>query len=98
MKFTEGHRPPKDLRALPVGYLSFRIRSSPSNAQLASAGEITPLTQKVIWAGCLAWRYRTSSRWTREDGNAMANGDGVVSDQDIFDYEPYDALAFRDTQ
>src|SRR6516162_6950811 len=25
----------KDLRALPVGYLSFRIRSSPSNAQLA---------------------------------------------------------------
>jgi RNA-directed DNA polymerase len=61
-------------------------------------GEITPLTQKVIWAGCLAWRCRTASRWTREDGNAMANGDGVVSDQDIFHYEPYDALAFRDTQ
>ncbi len=28
----------------------------------------------------------------------MANGDGVVSYQDIFHYEPYDALAFRDTQ
>ena len=28
----------------------------------------------------------------------MANGDGVVSDQDIFHYEPHDALAFRDTQ
>jgi len=28
----------------------------------------------------------------------MANGDGVVSDQDVFHYEPYDALAFRDTQ
>ena len=28
----------------------------------------------------------------------MANGDGVVSDQDVFHYEPHDALAFRDTQ
>ena len=28
----------------------------------------------------------------------MANGDGVVSDQDVFHYEPYDALAFHDTQ
>jgi hypothetical protein len=28
----------------------------------------------------------------------MANGEGVVSDQDVFHYEPYDALAFDDTQ
>ena len=28
----------------------------------------------------------------------MANGDGVVSYQDVFHYEPYDTLAFRDTQ
>ena len=28
----------------------------------------------------------------------MANGDGVVSDEDVFHYEPYDALAFHDTQ
>ncbi len=28
----------------------------------------------------------------------MANGDGVVSYQDIFHDEPYDALAFSDTQ
>ena len=28
----------------------------------------------------------------------MAYGDGVVSNQDVFHYEPYDALAFRDTQ
>jgi hypothetical protein len=28
----------------------------------------------------------------------MANGDGVVSDQNIFHDEPYDALAFHDTQ
>jgi hypothetical protein len=28
----------------------------------------------------------------------VANGDGVVSDQDVFHYEPYDALAFHDIQ
>jgi hypothetical protein len=28
----------------------------------------------------------------------MANGNGVVPDQDIFDHEPYDALAFSDTK
>jgi len=28
----------------------------------------------------------------------MANGDGIVSYQDIFHDEPYDALAFRDAQ
>jgi retron-type reverse transcriptase len=61
-------------------------------------GVVTPLTQKVIWADCLAWRYRTALWWAREDGNTMANGDGVVSDQDVFHYEPYDALAFHDIQ
>jgi hypothetical protein len=28
----------------------------------------------------------------------MANGDGVVSDQDVFHNEPYDSLTFSDTQ
>jgi len=28
----------------------------------------------------------------------MANGDGIVSYQDVFHDEPYDALAFSDTQ
>src|SRR5436309_559797 len=48
MRFTEGYLPPRDLTRVPVGYFSFRSRSSPSSAQLASEGEITPLTQKVI--------------------------------------------------
>ena len=28
----------------------------------------------------------------------MANRDGVVSYQNVFDHEPYDSLAFSDTQ
>ena len=28
----------------------------------------------------------------------MANRDGVVSDQDVFDYEPHDSLPLNDTQ
>jgi len=28
----------------------------------------------------------------------MANGNGVVPDQDIFDHEPYDSLALSDTK
>ena len=28
----------------------------------------------------------------------MANGDGFVSYQDVFDYKPYDSLALSDTQ
>ena len=34
----------------------------------------------------------------KQDWNAMANGNGVVSDQDIFHYEADDALAFSDTE
>jgi hypothetical protein len=37
-------------------------------------------------------------RGTLRDGNAMANGDGVVSYQDVFHYKPHDSLAFSDTQ
>ncbi len=28
----------------------------------------------------------------------MANGDGVVSHQNVFDHEPYDSLALSDTK
>ena len=28
----------------------------------------------------------------------MANGDGVVSDQDVFHYKPHDSLALKNTQ
>src|SRR5258708_1633435 len=73
-------------------------RLFPTERGTPQGGVVTPLTQKVIWAGCLAWRWGTGLRWTHQDWNAIANGDGVVSYQDIFHYEPYDALAFRDTQ
>ncbi len=46
MKFTEGSLPPRDLRRVPFGYFPCRIRSSPSNAQLASAGE-GPLANRL---------------------------------------------------
>src|SRR6266700_1045254 len=48
MRFTEGYCPPRNLRRVPAGYVSFRSRSRPSSAKLASAGEVTPRTQKVI--------------------------------------------------
>ncbi len=32
------------------------------------------------------------------DWNAMANGDGVVSDQDVFHYKPDDSLVLKDAQ
>jgi hypothetical protein len=74
------------------------ILKSTEKKGVPQGGVVTPLTQKVIWADCLAWWYRTALWWAREDGNTMANGDGVVSDQDVFHYEPYDALAFHDIQ
>jgi serine/threonine protein kinase len=62
MRLTQGLIPFKDLGGLPFGYFSFRSRSSPSSAQLASAGEITPLTQKVTLAVWPTWR-RTAVLW-----------------------------------
>src|SRR5437016_14141411 len=41
-RLTHGFSPPRDLRRFPAGYLSCKSRSSPSSAQLASAGEIIP--------------------------------------------------------
>ena len=42
MRLTQGDLPPREGRGLLVGNFSFKSRSSPSNAQLASAGEIIP--------------------------------------------------------
>src|SRR6266853_2379833 len=42
MKLIEGYEPPRDLRRLFAGYFSCKSCSSPSNAQLASAGETIP--------------------------------------------------------
>jgi RNA-directed DNA polymerase len=47
-------------------------------------GVITPLTQKVIWAAGLAWRWATALWGTLWYRDAMAYGDCVVSYQDVF--------------
>src|ERR1035438_1798534 len=65
---------------------------------LLRSGEITPLTQKVIWAGGLVYGLGTALRGAVRDRNAMANGDGVVSDQDVFHNEPNDSLTLNYTQ
>ena len=58
-------------------------------------GPITPLTQKVI----SAFRLRAAVlRRTRGDRDAMTNGKGIVSDQNVFNQEPHDSLAFNDTE
>src|SRR6266852_1022632 len=66
--------------------------------KLLSNGLLTPLTQKVTLAVWPTWR-RTAVLWgARWDWDTVANGDGVVSHQDVFDYESYDSLALRDVQ
>src|SRR5229473_524941 len=66
--------------------------------KLLSNGLSTPLTQKVTLAVWPTWR-RTAVLWgARWDWDTVANGDGVVSHQDVFDYESYDSLALRDVQ
>src|SRR5260370_14283062 len=45
------------------------ILKSTGKKGVPQGGVITPLTQKVICAGCLALRRRTASRCTLEDGN-----------------------------
>ena len=61
-------------------------------------GPLTPLTQKVIWAGGLVYGLGTALRGALRDRNAMANGDGVVSNQDVFHNEPDDSLTLNDAQ
>src|ERR1700737_395291 len=98
MRLTQGNLPPKEERGFFVGNFSFKSRSSPSNAQFESTGEITPLTQKVTLAVWLTWRQAAVVRGTRRDWDAMANGNGVVPHQDVFDHEPHDSLALSDTK
>src|SRR5438876_12100574 len=66
-------------------------------AEYAAQGvEFTPLTQKVI---LVARRLGTCVlRRTRGDGDAMANGDSVLPYQNVFDHEPYNALALSDAK
>jgi RNA-directed DNA polymerase len=59
-------------------------------------GVVTPLTQKVI---LVTRRLGTCLlRRTRGDGDAVANSDGVLTYQNVFDHEPDDSLALTDTK
>src|ERR1700733_1129180 len=95
MRLTQANLPPKEERGFFVGNFSFKSRSSPSNTQLESAGEIAPLTQKVIWA---FWLRAAVLRRTRRNRNAVTNGDGILTDQNFFNQQSNDFLAFYDTK
>jgi RNA-directed DNA polymerase len=60
------------------GTLEPRERGTPQGSV------ITPLTQKVIWAAFLIWRRAFGVWLTLRYRNAMAYGDCVVSNQDVF--------------
>jgi RNA-directed DNA polymerase len=70
----------------------------PSERGTPQGGVSTPLTQKVTLAVWLTWRQAAVLRGTRRDWDAMANGNGVVPHQDVFDHEPHDSLALSDTK
>src|SRR5437879_3220384 len=57
---------------------------------------ITPLTQKVILT---VWVVGSPVLGrTRRNRNAVTNGDGIVADQDVFNQQSHDFLAFNDTK
>ena len=63
----------------------------------------TPLTQKVtltarLVLGPIGGCRATISRGSGRNGDAMADSDGVVADQDLLDHEPYDSLALKDIE
>src|SRR5439155_26755712 len=76
-----------DPAALPPG----PVRST----RFDSSGDITPLTQKVIWA---FWLRAPVLGRTRGDRDAVTDGDGVVPHQNVFNHEPHNALALSDTK
>src|ERR1700730_4930655 len=63
--------------------------------RLLSKGLITPLTQKVIWA---FWLRAAVLRRTRRNRDAVTNSDGIFTDQNFFNQELHDSLAFDDTK
>ena len=69
---------------------------SPVDEGTPQGGPLTPLTQKVILT---LWRLRSSVlRGTRRHGNAVTNGDRIFADQNLFNQEAHDSLAFQDTK
>ena len=57
---------------------------------------VTPLTQKVILT---VWVVRSSVLGrTCRNRNAVTNSDGILADQNVFDQQSHDFLAFHDTK
>src|SRR5207253_8812718 len=57
---------------------------------------VTPLTQKVILT---VWVVGSPVLGrTRRNRNAVTNGDGIVADQDVFNQQSHDFLAFNGTK
>jgi RNA-directed DNA polymerase len=70
---------------------------------VAQGGVTTPLTQKVIWPPRLV--LRPTRRWgaatlrrAGRDGDAMADSDGVVTDQNLLHHEPHNSLPLNDIE
>src|SRR5215469_12232804 len=103
MRLTQGNLPLKEERGFFVGNFSFKSRSSPSNAQLESAGEITPRTQSITLMRTPAGASRRAAWICRRCGgicrwNRMSDRDGIPADQDFPDQEANDFSASHKVQ
>jgi hypothetical protein len=73
-----------------------KTRLSRNDGRDSSGGIATPLTQKVTLIIWPTWR-RTAVLWGAQwNWDAVTNGDGVVTHQDVFHHESYNSLALRD--
>jgi RNA-directed DNA polymerase len=69
---------------------------SPAEEGTPQGGPLTLLTQKVILT---VWVVGSSVLGrTRRNRNAVTNGDGILADQNVFNQESHDFLAFNDTK
>src|SRR6516225_5644693 len=60
------------------------------------SGESTPLTQKVISTFGVVGSSVLGRTWRNR--NAVANGDGILADQNVFNQQSHDFLPFDDTK
>src|SRR5712692_8346413 len=85
------------------GNFSASIASRPSNVMLAATGEITPRTQKVTstaWSvmGAAGSCRAAMRRGRQAGGDAVADDDSVIANEDVFDDEAHDSLALNDVE
>jgi len=66
MRLTEGYLPPRDLTRVPVGYFSFKGRSSSSSAQFSEhGGDNSTLGSSVRPNRCAITRQPTELLWRK---------------------------------